>query len=224
MVFFPGGLPRPQPMRNLSSVLMLAALAALAAGCATTRVDTEWRDPAFSPQPLARERVLIACRAIDETLRRVCEDEWSRQLGAAGVVAVPAYAQPGFPVNAGDLSGELRDAGVRARALAIVSTTMQTSGGTTTWGYGPQVGVGVGATGGSGGGGFSFGSVGISLPIGGGAPAAVGLGASTSLVDVGTGKLAWSANASAPGHGDQRTQLAELVRVTVEAMRKAGLF
>jgi hypothetical protein len=208
-------------MRNPS---LLVLLAAFAAGCATTRVDNEWRDAGFTPPPLAGQRVLVACRAIDETLRRVCEDEWTRQLGAAGVVAVPAYAQPGFPANAGDLSGELRDAGVRARAVTIATSTVQTGAAATGWGYGPQVGVGVGASGGSGGGGFSFGSVGISVPIGGSRPAAPGLGASTSLVDVGSGKLAWSANASAPGHGDQRAQLAELVRVTVEAMRKAGLF
>lgn len=214
------GLPRFPCMRPTTSVLIFAALAA---GCATTRVDNQWRDAGFTPPPLAGQRVLVACRASDETLRRVCEDEWVRQLGAAGAVAVSAYAQPGFPANAGDLSSEFRDAAVRARAAAIATTTVQTGGGAGTWGYGPQVGVGVGAAGGSGGG-FSFGGVGISVPIGGGRPAVAGLAASTSLVDVASGRLAWSANASAPGYGDQRAQLAELTRVTVEAMRQAGLF
>jgi hypothetical protein len=84
------------------------------------------------------------------------------------------------------------------------------------------VGVGVGGGGGSGGG-FSFGGVGISVPIGGGMPSSPSLGYSTSLVDVGSGQLAWSANATAASSGDQRAQLADLTRVMVEAMRKSGL-
>lgn len=201
----------------------LATCAALAAGCATTRVNNEWRDPALAGPAIKGDRVLVACRGFDETMRRVCEEEWGRQLAAAGAQPVLSYAQPDFPVNAGDLSPEMRDAAVRVKAVTIVSTTVQMSGGTTSWGYGPQVGVGVGATGGSGGGSFGFGGVSISLPIGGAVPQGPSLGYATSVVEVANGRLAWSANATTPSSGDQRAQLADLTRVTFDAMRKAGL-
>jgi hypothetical protein len=208
-------------------LIRLAALAAavlLAAGCATTRITNEWRD-AQQPLPTLRgDRVLVFCRAFDETARRVCEEEWGRQLAAAGAQPVLSFSQPGFPVNAGDLSTEMREAAIRARAVAITSTTVQATGSAPTWGYGPQVGVGVGASGGSGGGGsFGFGGVSISLPVGGGMPAGPSLAYNTAVVDVGSGRLAWSANASAPSSSDQRAQLADLTRITVDAMRKAGL-
>jgi hypothetical protein len=207
-------------MRNIAFVLVLAALAA---GCATPRITNEWRD-AQQPLPALRgDRVLVVCRAFDETARRVCEEEWGRQLAAAGAQPVLSFSQPGFPVNAGDLSAEMREAAIRARAVAITSTTVQATGSAPTWGYGPQVGVGVGASGGSGGGSFGFGGVSISLPVGSGMPAGPSLAYNTAVVDVGSGRLAWSANASAPSSSDQRAQLADLTRITVDAMRKAGL-
>lgn len=192
-------------------------------GCATTRINNEWRDTAQPAPALKGDRVLVVCRALEETARRVCEEEWARQLEAAGAQPVVSFSLPGFPLNAGDLSAELRDAAVKVRAVAIASTTIQTAGGTTSWGYGPQVGVGVGGVGGSGGGGFGFGGVSISVPMGGGVSAGPSLGYSTSLMDVGSGRLVWSANATAASSGDQRGQLADLTRVMMEAMRKGGL-
>jgi hypothetical protein len=199
------------------------ALAAALAGCATPRIDTEWRDPTAPTDALKGRRVLVACRTYDESLRRVCEDEWVRQFGFAGIAAVPAYAIPGFPPDAGDLSDAMRAAARERDAAVVASTTLQLVGG----GYGrpaPAVGVGVGATGGSGGGNFGFGGISISLPMGGGwGSSAPGLGSSTSIVDVATGKLLWSANAGSPSASDRRGQIVDLTRVTVDAMRKAGL-
>ncbi len=207
------------PTRLLPAILLAAALA----GCATTRVENEWRDPAAAQTSLLGKRVLIACRAPDDTTRRVCEDEWARVAEGFGLAPVRGYTLPGFPAKAGDLSDEMRDAARDARAAAIVTTTVQTSGGTTWSGGGPSVGVGVGAMGGSGGGNFGFGGVSIGFPIGASAQRSVGLGASTSVVDVASGKLLWSANAAAPTAGEHRAQLGELARVTLDAMRKAGL-
>src|SRR5512145_1974657 len=109
--------------------LFTALLAALLAGCATPRVDTEWRDPAAPADALKGRRVLVACRAFDESLRRVCEDEWVRQLGFAGIAGVPAYAVPGFPLNSGDMSDEIRAAAKSRDAAAIVAVTLQSIGG-----------------------------------------------------------------------------------------------
>lgn len=208
----------------LRAVLTALFTAALLAGCATPRIDTEWRDPAAPADALKGRRVLVACRAFDESLRRVCEDEWVRQIGFAGIAAVPAYAVPGFPPNAGDMSEEMRAAAKARDAAAIVAVTLQATGG----GYarpGSSVGVGVGATGGSGGGGsFGFGGISIGIPIGGGwGASAPSLGSSTSIVDVATGKLLWSANAGSPSAPDTRGQIADLARVTLDAIRKAGL-
>lgn len=211
-------------MSIFRALLLPAAAAALLAGCATTRINNEWRDAAAAVPTLRNERVLVTCRAFDETTRRVCEEEWGRQLSAAGAQPVLSYNVPGFPVNAGDLSSELRDAAVGVKATLVATTTVQAAGSApTNWGYGPQVGVGVGASGGSGGGSFGFGGVSISLPIGGAMPSGPSLGYSTSIVEVGTGRLAWSATSTTPSSMDQRTQLADLTRVTIDAMRKAGL-
>lgn len=207
-------------LRALFTALLAAALLA---GCATPRIDTEWRDPAAPSDALKGRRVLVACRAFDESLRRVCEDEWVRQLGFAGIAAVPAYAVPDFPINSGDMSEEIRAAAKARDAAAIVAVTLQSIGG----GYarpGSSVGVGVGASGGSGGGSFGFGGISIGIPIGGGwGSSAPSLGSSTSIVDVATGKLLWSANAGSPSAADTRGQIADLARVTLDAVRKAGL-
>jgi hypothetical protein len=208
----------------LRALLIALFSAALLAGCATPRVDTEWRDPAAPSDALKGRRVLVACRAFDESLRRVCEDEWVRQLGFAGIAAVPAYAVPDFPINSGDLSDEMRAAARARDAAAVVAVTLQSSGG----GYAPRpgssVGVGVGASGGSGGGSFGFGGISIGIPIGGGwGASAPSLGSSTSIVDVASGKLLWSANAGSPSAPDTRGQIADLARVTLDAIRKAGL-
>jgi hypothetical protein len=202
--------------------LIAGLLAATLAGCATTRVENEWRDPAASAALLG-QRVLVVCRAPDDTTRRVCEDEWARQVEGFGMTPVAGYTLAALPAKAGDLSDEMRNAARAARASAILATTVQTNGGTTWGGAGPTVGVGVGGVGGSGGGNFGFGGVSIGIPIGGSAQRSIGLGTSTSVVDVASGKLVWSANAAAPTAGEQRAQLGELARVTLEAMRKAGL-
>jgi hypothetical protein len=203
--------------------LPVAVLAAALTGCATTRIESEWRDPAAAQTSLLGQRVLVVCRAPDDTTRRVCEDEWARQAEGFGVAAVRSYTLPGFAPKSGDLSDEVRGAAREARATAIVASTVQTNGGTTWSRGGPTVGVGVGGVGGSGGGNVGFGGVSIGFPVGGSAQRSVGLGASTSVVDVASGKLLWSANASAPTAGEQRAQLGDLARVTLEAMRKAGL-
>lgn len=79
------------------SRLLAASLVATLAGCATTQMTAEWRNPAFDAASLKGGRVLVVCRAPDEAVRRGCEDQWSNQLGARGIVAVRSYSIPGFP-------------------------------------------------------------------------------------------------------------------------------
>lgn len=207
----------------LRAGLLAAGLAGLLAGCASTQMSAEWRDPAAAAGSLTGARVLVVCRGPDETLRRVCEDQWSSQLGAKGIVVQTSYSIPGFPWASGDTSDEMR-AAVRASGAAALASMSLSPSDVAVVSPGAQVGVGIGGGSGGGyrGGGFSVGGIGITLPIGG-ATATQGLSSSSSLVNVASGKLVWSGSASTPASGDVLAQVNALTQVTIEAIRKAGL-
>lgn len=210
-------------LRTLCACLLVAGLAGLVTGCATTQMNTEWRDPAATAGLFKGARVLVVCRGPDEAVRRVCEDQWSSQLGARGVAVQPSYSIPGFPWASGDTSDEMR-AAVRASGAAAFASMSLYPSDVAVVSPGAQVGVGIGAGSGGGyrGGGFSVGSIGITLPIGG-ATATQGLASSSSLVNVASGKLVWSGSASTPASADVLSQVGALTQVTIEAIRKAGL-
>jgi hypothetical protein len=65
---------------------------------------------------------------------------------------------------------------------------------------------------------------GVSAPLGGGGPAETGYGATASLTDVASGKLMWSARASAAPSADIAQQLGTLANQLLDAARQAGLF
>lgn len=67
-------------------LLLGAVIVAAAAGCATTRITSEWRDPALSS--VAFHKVLAVFQNADPGLRRIAEDEMARDIPNA----VPAYA------------------------------------------------------------------------------------------------------------------------------------
>lgn len=73
----------------------LALLLALA--CASTRVETQWRDPEIRPEDLAFRSVIALAQMEDETVRRAAEDELVRVLvtrpaaHARGLHAVASY-------------------------------------------------------------------------------------------------------------------------------------
>jgi hypothetical protein len=210
-------------LRIVQSHLLAAGLAGLLAGCATTQMNAEWRDPAATAGSLKGARVLVVCRGPDEAVRRVCEDQWSSQLGTKGAAVQTSYSIPGFPWASGDTSDEMR-AAVRASGVAALASMSLYPSDAAVVSPGAQVGVGIGGGSGGGyrGGGFSVGGIGITLPIGG-ATATQGLAASSSLVNVASGKLVWSGSASTPASGDILGQVAALTQVTIEAMRRAGL-
>jgi hypothetical protein len=88
---------------------------------------------------------------------------------------------------------------------------------------GPSIGIGIGGFGGSyrSGGGVGFG---VSAPLGGAGQAETGYAANASLTDVASGRLMWSARASAPPSSDVAQQLSTLATVLLDAARQAGLF
>lgn len=61
------------------------AIVAAATGCATTRITSEWRDPALEDVPFGK--VLTVFQNADPGLRRIVEDEMARDIPNA----VPAY-------------------------------------------------------------------------------------------------------------------------------------
>lgn len=210
-------------LRSSRIGLPAVVTAALLAGCATTQMSSEWRDPALPAGALKGARVLVVCRGPDEVLRRVCEDQWTSQLGARGAAVTPSYSIAGFPWASGDTSDELR-AAARASGVAAFATMSLQQGDVAMVSPGAQVGIGVGGGSGGGyrGGGFSFGGIGITLPIGG-ASMTQGLNSSSSVAIVTSGKLVWSGSASTPASADIPAQVSALTSITIEAIRKTGL-
>jgi hypothetical protein len=71
--------------RRVLRAAFVAALAALAAGCAATRITSVWEDPAFRTVPF--RKVLAVFQNADPGLRRIVEDEMARDIPNA----TPAY-------------------------------------------------------------------------------------------------------------------------------------
>lgn len=77
-------------------------------------------------------------------------------------------------------------------------------------------------------GGFGFGrnvggGVGVAAPIGGG-EVSNGYAANGRITDVASGRLMWTARASAPPSSDLNAQLADLSKSVMDAASNAGLF
>ncbi len=206
-------------MHRAVAVMFVAAL--LLAGCASSRVGAQWNDPQFAGQPPRGAKVLVACQGADPTLRRICADRMAAKLSALGVV--PLLAQDNGEVGDNPAFSEaplLQDAR-GAGAVALLRTQLAPE--VVAVAPGPSIGIGIG---GFGGGYRSGGAVGfgVSAPLGGGGPAETGYGASASLTDVASGKLMWSARASAAPSADIAQQLGTLSNQLLDAARQAGLF
>ena len=80
------------PLRRTALVL---ALAAVAAGCASTRFTNTWRDPQARDLSLAGKTIVVAVQRADEAARRSAEDALVAQLNARGAKGVAAYTLGG---------------------------------------------------------------------------------------------------------------------------------
>lgn len=191
----------------------LAAGAALLAGCASTQLQAQWSDPQRAPNLLRGARIMVACEAPDLVLRRICQDQLAAEVVARG----------GSPVNAPDSGvaapgsepqlAAARSAG--ARALWTHAVTVASAGG------GSGVSIGLGAFGI--GGGSVRGGVGVSAPLGG-TTTNYGFALDSRVTDVRTGRVAWTAKASAPPSNDITAQLSDLTRTVFGAADQAQLF
>jgi protein-S-isoprenylcysteine O-methyltransferase Ste14 len=105
-------VPRWWP--HFSRMLLVAFALAGAFGCATTRVETQWKDPELRAQDLAFRRVIVIAQMEDGTTRRAAEDELVRLLSSRPQAqARGMQASPSYPLIS---SGELGDvAAMRAK-------------------------------------------------------------------------------------------------------------
>lgn len=186
------------------------------AACASTQMNAEWSNPDFKGRSMKGQTVLVVCAAQDFTSQRLCEDQMAARLtsGGARVVRLPANDP-----SAGANNDALRAAAKSAGATVVSRTNLAVSAAVAN--SGPQIGIGLGGGGGSGG---RYGGVGggISLPIGG-ATTSEAYGAETTIIDVSSGATVWSGRATTPTGNDLPAQLADLSRVTAEALQKSGL-
>lgn len=210
-----------KPSRIKSPSLSLLACLAVLAGCSTARMDSQWMDKSFHEGVAAGTRVFVSCETGDDSLRRLCEDAWAERLRAEGITVVRSYAPGGVP---GDAVGNAERIERAARATGASATIRMklAVGSYSVFQPGPQVGFGIG--GGSGGGGISFGGIGVSVPIGGGGVSPrQEMASSTTLTDLGRGAVVWSGGARTQIDGDAGAQVSALTRVTVDAMKQAGV-
>lgn len=195
---------------------MPAVLAALLAGCAGPRIDAQWSDPQLRSRPLQGQRVLVVCDAWDVTVRRLCQDGMADELvahGATPVRGADRAATPGQPPDDAPHLPAARSAG--AAAVLATSVSLADVGQT------PPVSVGIGGWGL--GGGSVRGGVGVSVPLGGGR-VVQGYAAEARLTDVASGRLVWSARASAAPSANAESQLRSLADTLLDAAARAGVF
>lgn len=201
---------------SLAAAALGAAALITLAGCASTRLDAQWTDPQAGTMAMRGGRVLVACEAYEPVVKRLCQEQLAARVQAAGatpVLAPESQSNPGRPVGDDQLLATAR----ANNARGVLATTM-TIAGSAAQGSGMSVGLG-----GFGGGRHVGGGLGISLPIGGG-QSQDAYSANSKLVDVGSGRMIWSAKATTPTSTDVAQQVNELADTVFESARKAGVF
>ncbi len=195
---------------------LAAAAASLLVACASTpRLDAQWADPSLGSSLLRGARVLVACDAFEVVIRQICQDQLASEVVARG--ATPVFLAPGFPVATdrsidAQLLPAAREAG--AKAMMVMTVAVAVNDGS------PGFSIGIG--------GFGFGrhsgvGVGVEAPIGGGRVTS-GYSANGRVTDVPSGRLVWTAKATAPPSSDINAQMSELSQAVLGAADKAGLF
>jgi hypothetical protein len=213
----------PNILRALrpACALVLGLSALFIAGCASTRIQAQWTDPVYANHYLRAEKVLLVCGADDFAIKRMCQDDLSAELTAAGAIPVTARDSDNLIAHSDPVDDKTlavaREKGVKAILVATMGPyeTVENPG--------PTIGLGFGAFGGSGGwhrgGGVGVG-LGIGVPVGK-ARFDTAYGATLSLTDVETGHVVWTSKVTARASEDVGTQIAKLAKAGVEAAKSA---
>ena len=205
----------PARRSTLAAAVAAAASSLLVACASSPQLDAQWSDPSLGPNLLRGARVLVACDAFEVVIRQICQDQLASEVVARG--ATPVFLAPGFPVATdrsvdAQLLPAAREAGAKAMmvmtvAVAVNDVSPGFSIGIGGFGFGRHSGVGVGAD----------------VPIGGGRVTS-GYSANGRVTDVPSGRLVWTAKATAPPSSDVNAQMGELSKAVLGAADKAGLF
>lgn len=202
-----------------SALTACLAAAALLAACASTRLDAQWADPAAAGS-LRGARVMVACEAYDQVIKRICQDRMAAEVATRGGQPVPApdttNQAPGRPLGAEQYLPAARSAGAKAVIVHYVTQSDVSVSPP------PSISIGIGGFSFGGGGGVSTG-VGVSAPVGS-SRTDVGYAINSSVVDVASGKPIESAKASAPPSPDVTAQLTALSKLVFDAIDSAKLF
>lgn len=201
-----------------STVCTLAACAtAWLTGCASSRLDAQWTNPQLAPGTLRGARILVVCEAHDLAIKRICQDQLAAEVVARGGTAVPAADSASTtvrPLNNDQYLPLAREADAKAVFVHSVTTADVSSSGS---------GVSIGVGGFRVGGGGSGVGVGVSVPVG--SPQThTGYALNSRVAEVASGRVLWTAKASAPPSADVGAQLAELTKAVFDAADKARLF
>jgi hypothetical protein len=200
--------------------LLLAAGALSFAGCASTKIDAQWADPQFKGHSLRGAKVLVVCEAADLAVKRICQDQVAAQVAALDATPVKGPEGEGVTDKPEPLAAPYLPAARDSGANAILSTAVAPDATVVT--PGPSIGFGVGGFGG-GGGSYQGGGMGVSVPVGAG-QVTTGYAANSTLTDVASGHLMWTAKATTPPSKDVNAQVIDLKKAVLEAARKEGFF
>jgi hypothetical protein len=206
--------------RRLAAAIGLLSLS----GCATTQLGAQYVDPQFPQQTLRGATILVVCEAPEPAIKLICENQISSQLAQLGARPLTdstlVNPAPGHEPSATHYLPAAQAAGARA----VFSTTLTPD----YWQASPMssFSIGIGGWGGSGGyyGGSGVGGgVGVSMPVGAG-QSTPGLAAISSIIDVPSGRVMWTAKATTPPVADASAQVAEVTKALLDAARQTGLF
>ena len=193
---------------DIAPAILLASSALFIAGCATTRVEAEWRDPQFTGGSLRGAKVLVVCDAKEVVVKRICEDEVAAQVAASGATPVTGPETADLAVGPPPANDRTLAAARKAGAKAILGSTIAPDA--TVVSPGPSVGFGFGGFGGSRGWGSGVG-LGVGVPVG---PAQVSTAYAADMVltDVDTVRVVWTSKVTTPASQDINAQLSELAK------------
>ena len=196
-------------------IVGMAALVLLA-GCASTMLDAQWADAQLPPRLLRGAKVMVVCEAQDVAIQRLCRDQVAAGLAQRGAVPVLLPENINVPIAQAMIDPQVLQAARDAGALAVFSMVV----GVSARAVSPGLSISIG--------GFGFGSnvgggVGVSAPIGGG-QVNEGYSANGRVSEVVSGRLLWTARATAPPSSNVTSQLSELSATVLAAADKAGMF
>jgi hypothetical protein len=77
--------------RTLTKAVLAATAAVTLAACATTSLQSTWKDPSAAPLNLKGKKVVALVVTDEQALRYATEEEAAREITAHGAIGVPAY-------------------------------------------------------------------------------------------------------------------------------------